>query len=167
MTQWLYKHLEAAGKAVTERRDRTALRHLLQVLSVYPEEPNALKLAGQVLKLNMSRTHLEASNEPLSRAEIFDARLDGLFCSCDEPDCPAMWISARIGLPDVANIAVANPIGGRCLQCGGYYCRRHFRQRTGDARVAPVCPACSGNLESAPPPNGRPSRHPSSRCQIR
>ena len=158
MTQWVHNHLEAAGKAFTDRRDQTALRHLLQVLSVYPEEPNALKLAGQVLKLNMSRTNLEASKEPLSRTEILDPRLDGLFCSCDEPDCTAMWISARVGLSDFDSIAVANPIGGRCSQCGRYYCKRQFRQRTGIAHVGPVCPACSGNLESAPPPNGRPSK---------
>jgi hypothetical protein len=158
MTQWVHKHLEAAGKAVTSRRDRTALHHLLQVLSVYPEEPNALKLAGQVLKLNMSRTHLGASVERLSRAEILDPRVDRLFCSCDEPDCTAMWISAKVGFADHEKLLVANPIGARCVQCGRYYCKRHFRQRTGNGRAMPVCPACSGNLEPAPPPNGRPSR---------
>jgi hypothetical protein len=151
MTQWVGDRLDEARRAATERRDRTALRHVLEVLSVYPEEPDGLALAGMVLKLNMGRTTLEASREPLLQAEVSDPRLDRLFCSCNGAGCTVTWISAKVGLPGFAEISVVNPIGGRCPQCGQYYCRRHFRP-------GGLCPNCPVALDPAPPPNGRRSR---------
>ena len=159
MTQWVHNHLEAAGKAFTERRDQTALRHLLQVLSVYPEEPSALKIAGKVLKLNTNCTGLEASNEPLSRTgdprssvgrPVLHVRRTGLHGNVDQREswlfrfryyrgCQSDW-RAVLTVRTVRLQTALPPANG---QCPGR---------------ATVCPACSGNLESSPPPNGRPSK---------
>jgi hypothetical protein len=103
--------------------------------------------------------------EPLTQADLFDTRLDAVFCSCDAPGCRSSWISAGQVVPGAAQMQmqVLNPRGGRCEQCGGYYCRNHFAQQ---ALPLVQCPRCGGALDAAPQvSNGRPARQTARRNQ--
>jgi hypothetical protein len=155
-TPWVRDLLEQAAAAATARRYRSALERLLTVLSVYPDQEQALAMAGPILKLGFSRKIAQESPEPLTLTQVSDPRLDRLFCACDAPDCGAQWISARVGYPEVGNVRVTNPVGGRCAACRRYWCRKHADAGP-DGRQF-LCPRCHAGLDPAPLPNGRRSR---------
>jgi hypothetical protein len=157
-TPWVRNHVAFATAKFTERQDRTALKHLFEVLSVYPMEEDALKIAGTILYVNTRKSSVQESREPLSRTDISDPRLDSLFCACDKPGCTSTWVSARVGFPDHRKLVVSNPIGGRCNQCRQYFCKRHFDTAAiGQTAKVARCPNCLGMLDPVPPPNGRSS----------
>lgn len=144
-TPWTRALLDDAAEHVLAGRRRTGLHCVLTVLSVYPELAEALHLARRVVYYGLSAK----DPEPLTFTDICDPRLDSLFCSCEGPDCTGMWIS--FGQVEPLGITVLNPRGGRCVRCGGYFCRNHFGPRV-------ECPRCGGSLDHAPRVNnGRPA----------
>jgi hypothetical protein len=151
-TQWVRDQMSRAQQAFGEKRDRAALKHILEVLSVYPSEEWARRGAAGLLKVNMETLHRNASKEPLTPTEMQDPRFDSLFCSCDILGCTAEWISAKVAFPDYS-VFEDPPLGGQCRRCGKYFCEPHFGTQDGY-----VCKCqCGGDLIAAPPPNGRPS----------
>jgi hypothetical protein len=146
-TEWTDQLCRQAFDALRETRFRSALKHLTTVLSVYPDHAKALKLAETVLYMAQGRARNANAAEPLSTTELFDSRLDSLFCSCDTQGCSASWISSHAIIADYGHKAVSNPIGGACSNCGAYTCRKHFASGS-------LCPQCGGKLDFSPPPNG-------------
>jgi hypothetical protein len=149
-THWCRDQMSRAQHAFGEKRDRTALKHVLEVLSVYPSEEWALRGAAALLKVNMETSHRDASKEPLTPTEMQDPRLNSLFCSCDILGCTTEWISAKVAHPDY-DFSFEDPIGGQCEKCGKYFCRVHFG-------AGSSCPQCRRGLIAAPPANGRTSQ---------
>ena len=148
-THWVRDQMSRAEQVFGEKRDSTALKYLLEVLSVYASEKSTLRMAGRVLKMNMKTSHRAASKEPITPTQMDDPRLSSLFCSCDVPGCGGFWISAKVLDPDQDH-TISNPIGGQCKKCRRYFCRAHFGAEG-------ACPQCGLVLDHAPPPNGRSS----------
>ncbi|WP_198680931.1 hypothetical protein [Lentzea terrae] len=145
MTPWTRALLDDARELILAGRYRSALDCVLTVLSVYPALAEAQELAATIVYHGSRQSPVE----PLTRQDMWDTRLDELFCSCDARGCTAAWMSIGRFMP--GNVAVANPIGGRCEACDQYFCRNHFGRRNG-------CPRCRRALDHAPQvSNGRPS----------
>lgn len=145
MTPWTENLLSDADDLVRADRPRAAFDCLLTVLTVHPDDPEALRLAASLAYGRPRRDEPDG----LTTDDLRDPRLDAMFCHCDASGCTASWISA--GQIMDGEIHVTNPIGGRCTQGHGYYCRNHFAENS-------TCPRCGGRLDYAPRvPNGRPS----------
>lgn len=151
MTPWTENLLTDAGDMISAGRPRAALDCLLTVLTVHPDDAQALRLAA-----SLAYRQLRADGaETLTVDDLRDPRLDAVFCHCDASGCSASWVSA--GQVIDGEVILANPRGGRCTRGHGYYCRRHFGE-------SGTCPRCGGRLEYAPgsPTGGRRRRRPGS-----
>lgn len=145
MTTWTENLLADAGDMVSAGRPRAALNCVLTVLTVHPDDAQALRLAAS-LAYGQPR---DEGADALTVDDLRDPRLDAVFCHCDVPGCSVSWVS--LGQVVDYDVIVTNPRGGRCMRDHGYYCRRHFGQ-------SGTCPRCGGRLDHAPQvPNGRPS----------
>jgi hypothetical protein len=145
-TRWTRELLDEAASLVLARRYRSALGRLLVVFDVYPDHPQARQLASELIYLG-ARTSSEAGpEETLTPPQLFDSRLNSIFCACEAPGCGVSWVSAHHML-DGAGATILNPMGGRCEICELTVCRTHA--------PSGACPRCGGSLDPAPSPNGR------------
>ena len=152
VTRWTQELLDEARSLTLASRYRSALRRLLVILDVYPDQPEALKLASRAVRLGYRRTTDAGPDETLEPEHLFDSRLNPIFCACDSPGCEVSWVSAYHEVAGHASASIANLLGARCTSCDVTLCRRHLPAE-GSGVLA--CARCGRPLDSAPPPNGR------------
>lgn len=153
VTRWTQDLLDEAMSLWQAKKYRSALRTLLVVFDVYPDQPRAREIASAVIRSGARRTTDASPDETLEPPHLFDSRLNPLFCACEAPGCEVSWVSAHYLVGD-APASISNPVGARCESCGVTLCRRHL---PAPDRYGAVhgCPRCGGQLDPAPPPNGR------------
>lgn len=152
VTRWTRDLLDEARTLALASNYRSALRKLLVVLDVYPDQPEALHMASGLVRDGQRRTSDASPGEALEARHLFDSRLNPIFSECDAPGCGASWVSAHY-LVGAATAVVSSPLGARCESCGVTLCRRHLPAQGSD--LALTCARCGGRLNPAPPPNGR------------
>ncbi|MBD0421769.1 hypothetical protein H0H10_21870 [Streptomyces sp. TRM S81-3] len=152
VTRWTRQLLDEATALTTEKRYRSALGRLLMVLDVYPGLPEVQRLAGELIYIGARTTSEAAPEEQLGPRQLFDTRLNAVFCACEAPGCGVSWVSAHHLLGDHGGgVSISNPMGGRCDVCAVTVCRRHARP----AALGLGCPRCGRHLDPVPAPNGR------------
>lgn len=152
VTTWTRELLDEARALTLESRSRSALHTLLTIFDVYPDQPEAQKLASSVVRLGSRRTTDASSGERLEFPDLFDSRLNPIFCACDAAGCDVAWVSAHHELGRYTSATIANPLGARCASCDVTLCRRHL---PAGGSGALECARCGRPLDAAPPPNGR------------
>ncbi|WP_146607779.1 hypothetical protein [Spongiactinospora gelatinilytica] len=153
MTTWTQELLDEAHSLTQASNYRSALSKLLVILDVYPDQPEALKLASSLVRLGSGRITDAGPDEALEPQHLFDNRLNPIFCACDAPGCEASWVSAYHMLEGSAGALIRNPLGARCESCEVTLCRRHLPAERSDGVLN--CARCGRPLDAAPPPNGR------------
>jgi hypothetical protein len=147
MTPWTSKLIDDAQALALKGHHPAALDCLLTALSVYPDSADLHREAAGLIYLGMRN----GQPERLTPDRLADRRLDSVFCSCEASECGNSWISAGQFMTETT-VTAANPRGGRCTQCGGYFCREHYVADAASAR----CPRCRDRLDGAPQvANGR------------
>ena len=153
VTRWTQELLDEAQSLAQVSEYRSALDKLLVILDVYPDQPEALKLASSVVRDGSRRKTDASPGEALESQHLFDSRLNPIFCACDAPGCGVSWVSSYHEVQGYASATILNPLGARCDSCDVTLCRRHLPAK----RPAGVldCARCGRPLDAAPPPNGR------------
>lgn len=151
-TEWTQDLLDEAQALAEDRNYLSALKKLLVIFDVYPDQPEARLLASAVAREGSRRTTDARPGEALEPRHLFDSRLNPIFCECEAPGCTASWVSSHY-LVQGSEAVVSNPLGARCKSCGVTLCRRHLSSQTVQGALS--CPRCRGSLDGAPSPNGR------------
>ncbi|QKV90799.1 hypothetical protein HUT19_02795 [Streptomyces sp. NA02950] len=152
VSRWTQQLLDEATALMSAHRYRSALERLLVVFDVYPDLPEARQLASALIYAGARTTSEAAPDEQLGTRQLFDTRLNAVFCACEAPGCGVSWVSAHHLLDGHRGGAmISNPMGGCCEDCGVTLCKRHARS----AGHGLDCPRCGRQLDHAPAPNGR------------
>jgi hypothetical protein len=152
VTRWTQRLLDEATALMTAYRYRSALERLLVIFDVYPELPEAEQLASDLIYVGARTTSQAAPEEQLGPRQLFDTRLNAIFCACEAPGCGVSWVSAHHLLDGYSGGAtISNPMGGRCETCRVTLCKRHAPPGLSGLG----CPRCGRQLDPAPAPNGR------------
>jgi hypothetical protein len=165
VTRWTQELLDEAHSLTLASNYRSALSKLLVILDVYPDQPEALKLASSVVRLGFRRATDAGPGEALEPQHLFDSRLNPIFCACDAPGCEVSWVSAYHMLDGFASAMISNPLGAYCESCEVTLCRRHLPPERLDGALN--CARCGHPLDAAPPPNGRQRTNQSPRLNKR
>jgi hypothetical protein len=148
-TAWHQRHLDDALDLVRTRKYRSALDRLTTVLSVYPDDRATLEAAVFVVNAGSRRSsEPDGPTEALGSSELFDARLNGIYCQCEALGCGKIWPTNHFDFPDASRVSITNPRGGRCDSCERTFCRDHALT---DFLFA--CPDCEAQLDATAPPN--------------
>ncbi|WP_410540023.1 hypothetical protein [Streptomyces sp. KL2] len=152
VTRWTQQLLDEATSLMAEKRYRSALGRLLVIFDVYPDLPEARRLASGLIYIGARTTSKATPEEQLGPRQLFDTRLNAIFCACEAPGCGVSWVSAHHLLDDHGGgTLINNPMGGYCEACGVTLCRRHARSVSHTLG----CPRCGLHLDPVPAPNGR------------
>ena len=138
-------------------RFRSALEEIFKALDSHPSHPEGLTLA--IIVLGESRTSRLYATEPIPDSYLLDTRLDPIYAVCSH--CKKQeWIPDAVTLLlSYEKIALMNPIGLQCYNCGYvvcYKCLLGYRYGVGSAIVSQTCPSCSKEALGTPVfPTGR------------
>lgn len=176
-----FKRVEGLQEVVEELHNqgqyRSVMDEIFKVLDTDPDSEHALRLA--MIILGESRTqHLQAQ-EPLPLSYWHDRRLDPIFAVCSHCRTSA-WVPTSCLIAEMSSsMAVANPVGQQCQNCGYVVCRNCFdKVRQGNSFIRRGiklthirCPNCGENAFDVPVyPTGRlpqqMARHPERVVQV-
>lgn len=157
----LHKGRSAIDSALTKEvknlyqqtRYRSAMEMVLKRLATHPTEQNTFTLASIILDAYIGRDAHQAQ-EPLTKQQMIDTRLDKLFCQCEM--CGSVWAPNAILTRSSFNFSEAytwGSAGGSCPNCHRTLCTDCARDMNDPG--FPKCPNCKQNLEPISIPNGR------------
>lgn len=122
-----------------KKRFRSALDEIFKVLDSHPGHPEAMMLA--MILLGESRTNRLHAEEPIPEAYLFDTRLDSIYAVCSH--CRRKeWVPEAI-------MAVMNPVGLQCYNCGYVVCRDCLQDLPSGIDVSLTSRTCPNCLENA------------------
>lgn len=147
---------EKVKALTTGKKFATAMKEVFRALDQHPNHNEALHLASIIL--NESRTEQLRAAEPVTNDQFYDPRLDPIFVECSS--CRATWVPLD-SVFTFGEMAVMNPIGIQCQECGYVRCRTCYEKdwdETGSEEFQP-CPYChSNNWQGRVLPTGRTPR---------
>lgn len=156
-----YAHIEGLADRIWELekqgRFRSALDEIFKVLDSHPGHPEALTLA--TILLGESRTNRLHAEEPIPDSYLLDTRLDPIYAVCSH--CRRTeWVPNTTWMMHYAKVAISNPAGQQCYNCGYVVCRNCMQKSpygVGFASISQTCPNCHEEALHVPVfPTGRP-----------
>jgi hypothetical protein len=140
----LQESIDKAESAFQEKDYNSALKYLIKVLDISPENNIAHDLTMNIIYLGMG----SGSPFPISKGLLSDPILDPFFAEC--ANCQRFW-AVNPFFKKAASLTVLNPVGGICVQCNKVLCRNCIKSINGII----TCPDCGKRVSPLKIPNGR------------